>query len=405
MVQRIACEPERIPGILDNFPALKQKIAILGSTGSIGKQTLEIVRQFPDVFEVEVLTAQNSYKELILQAIEFIPNSIVIANQQHYREVSGALASYPIKIYAGDDAISQVVDSGEIDIVLVALVGIAGLKPTIQAIKAGKRIALANKETLVVAGDLITRLLNENRVMMVPVDSEHSAILQCIEGENKKNVEKVLLTASGGPFLGKDLAYLEKVTPGDALKHPNWSMGDKITIDSATMMNKGFEVIEAKWLFGLEPGQIDVVIHPQSVIHSMVQFTDGSIKAQMGVPDMRIPIQYALTYPVRFESRNPRLDFSEAFQLSFEIPDKKVFRCLSLAYEALNRGGNIPCALNAANEIAVQAFLEHKIKFTDIPYLAECAISSTDCIKSPSLDDYLETDREIRAKTKSLITN
>ena len=340
---------------------MKQNIAILGSTGSIGRQALEVISAHPEEFEAEVLTANNNYGELIRQAKIFVPDAVVIGNEKYYPEVKEALSNYPVKVYAGNAALEQVVEGDGIDIVLTAMVGFAGLKPTINAIKAGKRIALANKETLVVAGELITRLATEFRVPVLPVDSEHSAIFQSLVGESMNDIEKIILTASGGPFRGKDVEYLKKVSCAEALKHPNWNMGPKITIDSASLMNKGLEVIEARWLFGVRPDQIEVVIHPQSVIHSLVQFRDGSVKAQMGLPDMRLPIQYALAYPGRLDSDFKRLCFTDYPNLTFEQVDLKKFRNLAIAFEAMERGGNSPCVMNAANEIAVEAFLQEKI--------------------------------------------
>lgn len=381
----------------------KKRIAILGSTGSIGTQALDVIHSHPDYFEVEVLTAQNNAELLIAQAKKFKPNAVVIANDDHYKKVKEALQSDDIKVYAGENALVSVVQMDSIDLVLTALVGFSGLKPTIKAIDAGKNIALANKETLVVAGDLITILARQKGVNIYPVDSEHSAIFQCIVGEFHNPIEKIILTASGGPFRGKKKDELEKVTKAQALKHPNWNMGAKVTIDSATLMNKGLEVIEAKWLFGLKADQIEVVVHPQSIIHSMVQFRDGSIKAQLGLPDMRLPIQFAMTYPERLNSDFPRFDFSKYPSLTFEKPDTESFRNLALAFKALDRGGNTPCVLNAANEIAVAEFLSEKVGFlgmTDV--VAEC-IEKMKFIAKPTLEDYLETDRETRIKAKELI--
>ena len=341
-----------------------KNIAILGSTGSIGTQTLQVIDANPERFNVEVLTANNQVELLAQQARKFKPNMVVIGNEAKYSELTELLKDEDIKVYAGSEAIAQVVQTSTIDVVVTAMVGYSGLLPTINAIKAGKTIALANKETLVVAGDLINRLVEEYKVAILPVDSEHSAIFQCLVGEHNNPVEKILLTASGGPFRGRDYEYLKSVTAAQALKHPNWSMGAKVTIDSASMMNKGFEAIEAKWLFGVKPSQIEVLVHPQSVVHSMVQFQDGNIKAQLGVPDMRLPIQYALTYPERVHSEIPRLDFGIYPDLTFEKPDVTTFRNLGLVYEAMNRGGNAPCVLNAANEIMVAAFLKDEISFT-----------------------------------------
>ena len=344
-----------------------KNIAILGSTGSIGTQALEVIENNPEHFNAEILTAGNNAELLIKQAIKFQPDTVVIANEDKYKEVSDALSAYPIKVFAGNKSVEQVTESSSIDLVLTAMVGFSGLLPTINAIKAKKDIALANKETLVVAGELISKLLKENQVNIFPVDSEHSAIFQSLTGEFQNEIEKIYLTASGGPFRKYSLEELKKVTKTQALKHPNWDMGAKITIDSATMMNKGFEAIEAKWLFDLKPEQIDIIVHPQSIIHSLVQFTDGSVKAQMGLPDMKLPIQYAFTYPHRIKTDFPRFNFSDYPELSFEKPDTEKFKTIEIAYEAMNRGGNIPCAVNAANEIVVDAFLKDQIKFTKTP--------------------------------------
>ena len=381
----------------------KKRVAILGSTGSIGTQTLEVIRQHSSDFVVEVLTAQNNAALLIQQALEFLPNAVVIGNEALYAEVKEALIPKDIKVFAGQKAIAQVVEMDTIDVVLTALVGYSGLIPTIHAIKAGKQIALANKETLVVAGEIITALAKENRVNIYPVDSEHSAIFQCLVGEFHNPIEKIILTASGGPFRGKDRTYLETVTKAQALKHPNWEMGAKITIDSASLMNKGLEVIEAKWLFGLKTEQIDVVVHPQSIIHSLVQFEDGSLKAQLGLPDMRIPIQFALSFPDRLKSDFERFDFMNYPQLTFEQPDLKTFKNLQLAYDALAKGGNAPCILNAANEIAVAAFLQEKVGFLEMSDLIGEALSKTEYILHPNLEDYVETDRRAREITEQLI--
>lgn len=370
-----------------------KNIAILGSTGSIGTQTLQVVEANPDRFCVEVLTANNNAGLLIEQALKFKPGIVVIANEDKYICVKEALQREDIKVYTGADAIAQVVATGQVDLVVTAMVGYSGLIPTINAIKAGKTIALANKETLVVAGELINRLVAEHKVAILPVDSEHSAIFQCLTGESRNPAEKIILTASGGPFRGRDLAFLEKVTPADALKHPNWHMGAKVTIDSASMMNKGFEMIEAKWLFGMKPEQIQVVVHPQSIVHSMVQFADGSVKAQLGVPDMRLPIQYALTYPERVYADFGRPDFCGIGQLTFEDPDRETFKNLDLAYEAVYKGGNMPCILNAANEIAVDAFLHGRLSFTGMSGLIAKTMEKVDFIPQPSMNDYIETDR------------
>lgn len=370
----------------------KKHIAILGSTGSIGTQTLDVVRAHSDKFEIEVLSAQNSADLLIAQAIEFKPNVVVIQNEVHYQKVKNALDSYPIKVYTGDKALADVVTMESVHVVLTALVGYSGMLPTINAIKAGKNIALANKETLVVAGALIQDLLSSHKVSILPVDSEHSAIFQCLVGEYKNPIEKIILTASGGPFRGKDVDFLKSVRKEQALKHPNWSMGAKITIDSASLMNKGLEVIEAKWIFDLKPEQIEVIVHPQSIIHSIVQFSDGSMKAQMGLPDMKLPIQYALSYPDRIPNDFPRFDFLQYPNLTFEKPDMTSFRCLILAYEAMKMGGNMPCVLNAANEVAVAAFLSDKISFLEIASLVEQTMTKMDFDKNADLDVYIQTN-------------
>ncbi len=375
---------------------MQKRIAILGSTGSIGTQALEVISQHADIFEVEVLTALNNVDLLIEQSLQYQPNMVVIGNEQHYERVRDALENQPIKVYGGADAIGQVCAFDSVDMVLTAMVGFSGLKPTIEAIRAGKSIALANKETLVVAGELIMKEAAVNRVPIIPVDSEHSAIYQCLVGEGNNRIEKLILTASGGPFRKRGLEDLKKVTPEQALAHPNWNMGPKISIDSATMMNKGLEVIEARWLFGVKPDEIEVVVHPQSIIHSMVQFADGSIKAQMGLPDMRLPIQYALSYPDRFKSDFERFDFINYPSLTFEQPDTKIFRNLALSYEALKVGGNWPCILNAANEVAVEAFLEEKIAFIEIPGLIENTLNRSDFIKAPGLEDYYNSDLQAR---------
>ena len=382
---------------------MKKRIAILGSTGSIGTQTLEVIAQNPDHFEVEVLTANNNIDLLIQQAKAFQPNMVVVANHCRYKELSEALKNEPIKIFAGKEALSQVVQLDTVDTVLTAMVGYSGLIPTLKAIEAGKHIALANKETLVVAGEIITKQAVKNKVNIYPVDSEHSAIFQCLAGEHMNEIEKIYLTASGGPFLNLTEKQLETVTKADALKHPNWDMGAKITIDSASMMNKGFEVIEAKWLFDLKPDQIDVIVHPQSIIHSIVQFRDGSMKAQMGLPDMKLPIQYALNFPQRLPSNFERFNFLNYPKLTFEQPNTKKFRNLALAFKALETGGNLPCILNAANEVVVQAFLKEKIRFVDMPDLIEESMQKVTNIKDPVLDDYIQTDKETRLLTTSLI--
>jgi 1-deoxy-D-xylulose-5-phosphate reductoisomerase len=375
---------------------LKRHIAILGSTGSIGKQALEVIRAQKEHFVVEVLTANGNADVLIEQAKAFVPNAVVIADEKKLQFVKDALKDLPIKVFGGVDSISQVVQMEEIDIVLTALVGYAGLMPTLAAVQAGKHIALANKETLVVAGELITAAAKEKAVNIFPVDSEHSAIFQCLVGEWQNPIEKIYLTASGGPFRGKDRNYLATVTKEQALKHPNWDMGAKITIDSATLMNKGLEMIEAKWLFNLRPEQIDVVIHPQSIIHSMVQFEDGSMKAQMGLPDMRLPIQYALGYPQRLKSSFTRFDFANYSSFTFEKPDADTFRNLAFATEALKRAGNMPCIINAANEVAVAAFLQNEIGFLEMSDLIEDCMNKVSFIQHPAYEDYANTDKETR---------
>lgn len=381
----------------------KKNIAILGSTGSIGTQALDVIRANPDYFEVEVLTAGNNADLLIQQAAEFKPNAVVIGNEARYDQVFGALDPLGVKVYAGENAITSVMEMESIDLVLTALVGYCGLRPTIKAIENGKTIALANKETLVVAGELVTGLAVKKGVNILPVDSEHSAIFQCLVGEFHNPIEKIILTASGGPFRGRKREDLAQVTKAQALKHPNWEMGAKITIDSASLMNKGLEVIEAKWLFGLSNDQIDVVVHPQSIIHSMVQFEDGSIKAQMGLPDMKLPIQFAMTYPKRFKTDFPRFDFINYPALTFEQPDSKTFRNLALAYDALAKAGNMPCVLNAANEVAVEEFLKDNIGFLEMSDLVEQCLAKIDYIKTPSYEDYVETDKETRIKAQEFI--
>ena len=382
---------------------MKKRIAILGSTGSIGRQALEIIEKHSDKFEAEILTANNNAQLLIQQARKYKPNVVVIGNDEYYSNVKEALADLPIKVFSGYKSIAEIVELPSVDVVLGALVGYSGFLPIVNAIKAHKTIALANKETLVVAGQLITKLAINNHVNIYPVDSEHSAIFQCLAGEHNNKIEKTILTASGGPFKGKDKEFLKNVTPLQALAHPNWSMGNKITIDSATLMNKGFEVIEAKWLFGIEPSQIEVVIHPQSIIHSMVQFCDGSIKAQIGIPDMRLPILYAFGYPERINSDLPRLNFDSCSSLTFEKPDMKVFRNLELAYYAINKGGNIPCALNAANEIVVNAFLHEKIGFLEMSDIIEKTIIKTQYSELTTIENYEETDKFAREYASSLI--
>lgn len=377
-----------------------KRLAILGSTGSIGTQTLEVVEAHPDLFCVEVLTANQNVGLLAEQAIRFKPNMVVIADESKYGSLKEALKAEDIKVYAGKEALAQVVAAGTVDVVVTATVGYSGLLPTVNAIQAGKIIALANKETLVVAGELINKLAIQYHAPILPVDSEHSAIFQCLVGEGNNPVEKIILTASGGPFRGKDYQYLQSVSPAAALKHPNWNMGAKVTIDSASLMNKGFEVIEAKWLFGLSPEQIEVVVHPQSIIHSMVEFADGSIKAQLGAPDMRLPIQYALTYPDRLQSDFGRINFGTCRSLTFEEPDRRTFRNLNLAYQAMLEGGNRPCMLNAANEVAVEAFLQEKISFTAMSDLIEMCMEKGNFIAQPSLEDYIFTDKEIRKEAR-----
>lgn len=383
--------------------AVKKRIAILGSTGSIGTQALEVVNAHSDKFEVEVLTANNSVDLLIRQAITYLPRKVVIGNPEKYQYLKEALIHFPIEVMAGPDAVSEVVKLSTLDIVLTAMVGYSGLLPTINAIKAGKDIALANKETLVVAGELITRLAKEHQIRILPVDSEHSAIFQCLQGESDLSVEKIILTASGGPFVGKTTDDLKKVTKAEALRHPCWEMGAKITIDSATLMNKGLEVIEARWLFNVRPEQIDVVIHRQSIIHSMVQFTDGSIKAQMGVPDMKLPIQYALGYPTRLSSNFPRFNFVNYPKLTFEMPDTRNFRNLSLAFKVLDEGGNRPCVLNAANEIVVDAFLHDRVGFFEMSEIIEQTLEKIPYIATPDYENYKQTNEEAKKYSLSLI--
>lgn len=381
----------------------KKQIAILGSTGSIGTQALQVIAEHPDLYEVYALTANNRAELLAEQARKFLPEAVVIANPDKYQWLKEALADVPVKVYAGEDALAQIVESGPVDMVLTAMVGYAGLRPTMNAIRAGKTIAFANKETLVVAGELITELAVKHRTPILPVDSEHSAIFQCLEPGNE--LSRVILTASGGPFRSFTAEQLEHVTREQALKHPNWSMGAKITVDSASMMNKGFEVIEAKWLFGVSPEQIEVVVHPQSVIHSMVEFADGAVKAQLGVPDMRLPIQYAFSFPDRVSLSGDRLDFAKWNTLTFEQPDTKRFRNLALAYEALHRGGNLPCIVNAANEVVVAAFLNDQISFLGMSDVIEKTMGMVSFIKSPSYDDYVATDAETRRIAAELVIN
>ncbi len=383
----------------------KKRIAILGSTGSIGTQALQVIEEHSDLYEAYALTANNRVDLLIEQARKFLPEIVVIANELKYPELKEGLRDLPIKVYSGADAICQVVQDGPIDMVLTAMVGFAGLQPTINAIQAKKAIALANKETLVVAGELINQLAQQFRVPILPVDSEHSAVFQCIAGEVGNSIEKVILTASGGPFRTSTMDELRFVTKTQALKHPNWEMGAKITIDSASMMNKGFEVIEAKWLFGVRPDQIEVVVHPQSVIHSMVQFEDGAVKAQLGMPDMRLPIQYAFSYPDRIYSSFDRLDFSKCKELTFEEPDIKRFRNLALAYEAMNLGGNMPCIVNAANEVVVASFLQDSVSFLGMSDVIEKTMQRTSFLQAPTYDDYVATDAEARRIAAEIISN
>ena len=379
----------------------KKQIAILGSTGSIGTQALKVIEEHPDLYEAYALTANNQVELLAEQARKFMPAAVVIANEAKYLQLKEMLADLPIQVYAGADALCEIVEAKPIDVVLASMVGYAGLRPTMNAIRAGKAIALANKETLVVAGELINALAQQYKTPILPVDSEHSAIFQCLEPNNA--LEKVILTASGGPFRKFTMEQLQHVTKEQALKHPNWEMGAKITIDSATMMNKGFEVIEAKWLFGVRPDQIEVVVHPQSVIHSMVQYEDGAVKAQLGMPDMRLPIQYAFSYPQRIKASFDRLDFSKMTELTFEQPDTNRFRCLALAYEALNKGGNMACILNAANEVVVSAFLKERISFLRMSEVIEQSMAKVAFIQTPTYEDYVATDAEARRIAESLI--
>ena len=381
----------------------KKRIAIFGSTGSIGTQALDVIRLHADMLEVEILTAFTNDDLLIAQALEFIPNAVVIGDEKKYEKVKAALSGKNIKVFCGETALEEVAEFDTYDIMLAAIVGFAGLMPTIKAIKKGKVIALANKETLVVAGDIVMQMALEYKAPIIPVDSEHSAIFQCLVGEARNPIEKIILTASGGPFLGKKPNFLVNVKRSHALQHPNWSMGAKISIDSATLMNKGLEMIEAKWLFNLQPSQIEIVIHRESIIHSMVQFEDGSIKAQMGLPDMKLPIQYALGFPKRIKNDFPRLDFKKYPTLNFEAPDVKTFRNLAIATEALHMGGNAGCVLNAANEIAVWAFLNNLIGFLDITAVIEKAMASVQFIKQPTLQEYLDSDAEARNFAASLI--
>jgi 1-deoxy-D-xylulose-5-phosphate reductoisomerase len=381
----------------------KKRIAIFGSTGSIGTQALDVIRANPHLFEVEILTAQTNDELLVQQALEFAPNAVVIGDESRYQKVKTALAQTDTKVFAGEDALVEAADFDTYEVMLAAIVGFAGLKPTLKAVEKGKLVALANKETLVVAGDIVMQKAIEKQVPILPVDSEHSAIFQCLVGEGRNKIEKVILTASGGPFLGKKPNFLVNVKRDHALQHPNWSMGAKISIDSATLMNKGLEMIEAKWLFNLRPEQVQVIVHPQSIIHSMVQFEDGSIKAQMGLPDMKLPIQYALGFPQRIPNDFPRFDFRKYPNLSFEEPDMKTFRNLALAIEALNKGGNMPCILNAANEIAVWAFLRNRIGFLDITAVVEKTMENVAFIQNPVLQEYFDSDGEARNFAASLM--
>ncbi|MBS4065773.1 MAG: 1-deoxy-D-xylulose-5-phosphate reductoisomerase [Chitinophagaceae bacterium] len=382
---------------------MSKRIAIFGSTGSIGTQALDVIRANPQLFEVEILTAHTNEELLIQQAKEFKPNAVVIVDEKKYSKVKDALASTDVKVFTGEKSLEEVAQFDTYDMMLAAIVGFAGLKPTLKAIENKKAIALANKETLVVAGDIVMKLAVENRVPIIPVDSEHSAIFQCLVGESRNKIEKIILTASGGPFRGKKPNFLVNVKRDHALQHPNWSMGAKITIDSATLMNKGLEMIEAKWLFNLAPDQIQVVVHPQSIIHSMLQFEDGSIKAQMGLPDMKLPIQYAMAFPQRIPNAFPRYDFKKINTLTFEEPDLKTFRNLVLSMDALNKGGNLPCIMNAANEIAVWAFLRNRIGFLDMTDLIEKTMNYVPFIEKPTIEEYLESDGEARNYAASLI--
>lgn len=381
----------------------QKRIAIFGSTGSIGRQALDVIAANPALFAAEILTAQTNDELLVSQALQFNPNAVVIGDERKYPAVKEALAHTGTKVFAGEDALEQVAGMDSYDMMLAAIVGYAGLKPTLKAIESGKPIALANKETLVVAGDIIMRMALEKKVPVIPVDSEHSAIFQCLVGEGKNRIEKIVLTASGGPFLGKKPNFLVNVKKDHALQHPNWTMGAKITIDSATLMNKGLEMIEAKWLFNLSYDQVQVLVHPQSIIHSMVQFEDGSIKAQMGLPDMKLPIQYAMAFPQRIPNDFPRYDFRRPNTLTFEEPDIKTFRNLALAMEALKQGGNMPCILNAANEIAVYAFLKNRIGFLDMTEVVERTMERITYLENPTLEEYFETDGEARNFAASLI--
>lgn len=381
----------------------KKRIAVFGSTGSIGTQSLEVIRVNPDLFEAEILTAQNNADLLIKQALEFKPNAVVIGEETLYQKVKDALSSTDIKVFAGEAALEEVADFDSYDMMLAGIVGFAGLRPTLKAVGKGKAIGLANKETLVVAGDIVMQKAYDNRAPIIPIDSEHSAIFQCLVGEGRNPIEKIILTASGGPFLGKKPNFLVNVKRDHALQHPNWNMGAKISIDSATLMNKGLEMIEAKWLFNLKPEQVQVAVHPQSIVHSIVQFEDGSMKAQMGLPDMKLPIQYAMAFPQRIKNNFPRLEFKKYPSLTFEEPDVKTFRNLALAIDALYKGGNMPCILNAANEIAVWAFLRNRIGFLDITAVVEKTMENANFIEQPTLEEYFESDGEARNFAASLI--
>lgn len=387
----------------NNSNIMVKRIAIFGSTGSIGTQALEVISSHPELFKAEILTAQNNEELLIEQALKYKPSIVVIGDDKKYQKVKDALSSVKIKVLGGEDALSEAAAVDVYDMMIAAIVGFAGLKPTLQAIESGKSVGLANKETLVVAGDIVMHKAVEHTAPVIPIDSEHSAIFQCLVGETRNRIEKVILTASGGPFLGKKPNYLVNVKRDHALQHPNWSMGAKITIDSATLMNKGLEMIEAKWLFNLEPAQVQVLVHPQSIIHSIVQFEDGSMKAQMGMPDMKLPIQYALSFPQRLANNFPRYDFKKPSQLTFEDPDVKTFRNLSLATDALFKGGNLPCVLNAANEIAVYAFLRNRIGFLDMTDVIERTMDQVPFIEKPTLDEYFESDGEARSYAAGLI--
>ena len=381
----------------------KKRIAVLGSTGSIGTQALEVISRHPDLFQAEVLTAHNQHQLLIEQALLYKPNAVVISNDEHYQVVNDALDPHGIKVYAGPEALDQIVQMETIDMVLAAMVGFAGLSSVIKSLEAGKSVALANKETLVVAGELVTKLSLEKRAPIIPVDSEHSAIFQCLVGEHNNQIEKIYLTASGGPFRGLTAGELNDVSPAQALKHPNWDMGAKITIDSASMMNKGLEAIEAKWLFDLDPKQIDIIVHPQSIIHSIVQFQDGSMKAQMGLPDMRLPIQYAMGFPHRLSSPEDRFNFLDYPELSFEKPDLLKFPNLRIAYEVMEKGGNLPCVMNAANEIAVEAFLQDKIKFTEMTGVIEKTLEKSTFLPHAGYHEYVKSDRESREIARTFV--